>query len=154
MLPLRIPLTESQIEHLQRLRDQQLADWRDGSPQFVDELFVAHDVVRLVSGMGRACYLGLDGRIWTTNLGEGQEPREVDDLRVAASCLVRWSNAIGLPELVGALPSAPNGDVGETCPLCHGTREMPAEIFARSEDGFKYYCQRCGGVGWLERQGG
>ena len=37
-------------------------------------MFVTAEVVRLMSGMGRACYLGLDGRVWVGNLGEGKLP--------------------------------------------------------------------------------
>jgi hypothetical protein len=50
-----MPLTEHQREHLRRVREEQLAMWRAGRPQVVDELFVTGEVVRLMSGMGRAC---------------------------------------------------------------------------------------------------
>ena len=141
-----VPLTQQQREHLRSVRDTQLADWRAGRPQVVDELFVEEEVVRLMSGMGHAAYLGLDGRVWVGNLGEGKLPRILDDPKDVASCIVRWASAVGLPELVEALPPIPEG--GEVCSLCKGTREMPEEIIPRAEDGFRYFCRRCGGLGW------
>jgi len=57
----RIPLNKEHLDQLRCVRESQLADWRAGRPQVVDELFVEEEVVRLMSGMGRACYLGLDG---------------------------------------------------------------------------------------------
>src|SRR5947209_7630744 len=101
---MRVPLTEQQREHLRGVREAQLADWRAGRPQIVDEMFVEQEVVRLMSGMGRAAYLGLDGRVWAGNLGEGELPRVLDDPKDVASCIVRWSGAVGLPELVEVLP--------------------------------------------------
>jgi hypothetical protein len=142
----RVPLTERQREHLRSVRAQQLADWRAGRPQVVDALFIEEPVVRLRSGMGRAAYLGLDGRVWVGNLGEGQLPVVLDDPNDVASCLVRWSGVIGLPELVDALPPMPEG--GIVCPLCEGSREMPGWVSDR-QDGFRYFCRRCGGLGWI-----
>jgi hypothetical protein len=143
---MRMPLTEQQREHLRRVREEQLAHWRAGRPQVVDEMFVTDEVVRLMSGMGRACYLGLDGRVWVGNLGEGELPREFDDPKDVASCIVRWASAVGLPELPEALPPMPQG--GEVCSLCKGTREMPEEFVGHAEDGCRYFCRRCGGLGW------
>jgi hypothetical protein len=142
----RIPLNKEHLDQLRCVRESQLAVWRAGRPQVVDELFVEEEVVRLMSGMGRACYLGLDGRVWAGNLGEGQLPWVMDDPKEVASCIVRWAAAVGLPELVEALPPMPEG--GEVCSLCQGTREMPAEIIPRAADGFRYFCRRCGGLGW------
>lgn len=143
---MRLPLTDSQCEHLRIVRAAQLADWRNGRPQVVDNLFVEEEVVRLMSSMGRADYLGLDGRVWVGNLGEGELPCVLDAPKEVASCIVRWAGAVGLPDLIEALPSMPEG--GEVCPLCHGTREMPQEVMPRREDGFRYHCRRCGGLGW------
>jgi hypothetical protein len=120
---MRLPLTERQQEHLRSVRETQLAEWRAGKPQIVDDLFVEQEVVRLMSGMGRACYLGFDGRVWVGNLGEGELPRVLDDPKDVASCIVRWSGTIGLPELVDVLPPMPED--GEVCSLCKGSREMP-----------------------------
>jgi len=53
---------------------------------------------------------------------------------------------VGLPELVEALPPMPEDS--EVCSLCKGSREMPAEFIPRAEDGFRYFCRRCGGLGW------
>ena len=146
---MRLPLTDQQREHLRRVREEQLAMWRDGRPQVVDEMFVTDEVVRLMSGMGRACYLGLDGRVWVGNLGEGKLPWVLDDPKDVASCIVRWASAVGLPELVEALPPMPEG--GEVCSLCKGTREMPEEFIPRAADGFRYFCRRCGGLGWTKQ---
>ncbi len=143
---MQLPLTDQQHEHLRRLREEQLAIWRAGRPQVVDEMFVTDEVVRLKSGMGRACYLGLDGRVWVGNLGEGELPCVLDDPRDVASCIVRWSGCVGLPELVNALPPAPEG--GLVCPLCKGSREMPDWVDDR-DDGFRFYCKRCSGLGWI-----
>jgi hypothetical protein len=126
--PMRLPLTDQQRQHLRRVRDEQLALWRAGRPQVVDDLFVTDEIVRLMSRMGRACYLGLDGRVWVGNLGEGQLPRVLDDPKEVASCIVRWSGCVGLPELVNALPPAPEGVV--VCPLCRGSREMADVLHA------------------------
>jgi hypothetical protein len=145
---MQLPITDLQREHLRRVRENQLAMWRDGRPQVVDELFVTNEVVRLMSGMGRACYLGLDGRVWVGNLGEGKLPCVLDDPREVASCIVRWSGCIGLPELVNALPPTPGG--GTVCPLCHGSRERPPDWGDDRGDGFRYYCQQCGGLGWIK----
>jgi hypothetical protein len=142
---MRLPLTEQQQKHLRSVRESQLAEWH-ASPFIVDEIFIEQEVVRLMAGMGRACYLGLDGRVWAGNLGEGERPRVLDDPRDVASCIVRWSGKIGLPELVDALPPMPEG--GEVCSLCEGTREMPEESAQPAEDGFRYYCRKCGGLGW------
>src|SRR5262249_19366416 len=135
--PMKIPLTDQQREHLRRVREAQLAGWRSGRPQVVDELFVEQEVVRLMSGMGRAAYLGLDGRVWVGNLGEGRLPHVLEEPKDVASCIVRWASAVGLPELVEALPPIPEG--GEVCSLCKGTREMPEEITPRAADGFRYF---------------
>jgi hypothetical protein len=143
---MRLPLTDQQREHLRRVRDEQLALWRTGRPQVVDEMFVTDEVVRLMSGLGRACYLGLDGRVWVGNLGEGQLPCVLDDPKDVASCIVRWSGCVGLSELVNVLPSAPDG--AAVCPLCQGSREMPEWVNDR-DDGFRYYCKRCSGLGWV-----
>jgi hypothetical protein len=112
---------------------------------------VEEEVVRLMSGMGRAAYLGLDGRVWVGNLGEGQLSRVLEDPKDVASCIVRWANAAGLPELVEALPPRPEG--GEVCSLCNGSREMPEEIIPRTTDGFRYFCRRCGGLEWTRSKG-
>ncbi len=64
--------------------------------------------------------------------------------------LVRWSTAVGLPELVEALPPIPED--GEVCSLCKGTREMPGEIIPRAEDGFRHFCRLFGGLGWTRRE--
>jgi hypothetical protein len=140
-----LPLTEQQREHLRRPREAQLAVWRAVHRQVVDELFVERDVVRLMSGMGRAAYLGLDGRVYVGNLGEGELPRVLDDPKDVASCIVRWSGAVGVPGLVEVLPPMPED--AEVCSLCKGTREIPEE-FAPREDSFRYFCRRCGGLGW------
>jgi len=145
----RLPLTDKQGEHLRGVREGQLADWRAGRPQVVDEMFVTDEVVRLMSGMGRACYLGLDGRVWVGNLGEGKLPWVLDDPKEAASCIVRWASAVGLPELVEALAPMPEG--GEVCSLCCGSREMPEDVMPRAEDGFRYFCRRRGGLGWTRQ---
>jgi hypothetical protein len=143
---MQIPLTKLQQDKLRGVRESQLADWRAGNPQIVDEMFVNDDVVRLMSGMGRACYLGLDGRVWVGNLGEGELPATIEDPKSVASCIVRWSGCIGMPELVDALPPASEGSI--VCPLCKGTRVMPPEWGDDRGDGFRYYCKRCGGLGW------
>ena len=101
-----------------------------------------------MSSMGRAAYLGLDGRVWVGNLGEGELPRVLEDPKEVASCIVRWASAVGLPELVDVLPAMPED--GEVCPLCKGSREMPEEIMPRAADGFRYFCFRCGGLGWTK----
>jgi hypothetical protein len=142
---MRIPLTDQQREHLRGVRKTQLADWH-AHPFVVDEIFVKEEVVRLMSGMGRACYLGLDGRIWVGNLGEGELPSVLSDPKGIASCIVRWSGCIGLPELVNALP--PMATDGIICPLCHSSRETHNWVNDR-DDGFRYYCMRCGGLGWI-----
>jgi hypothetical protein len=41
---MRMPLTEEHREHLRRVREDQLADWRSGRPQVVDEIFVTNQV--------------------------------------------------------------------------------------------------------------
>jgi hypothetical protein len=146
---MRLQLTDRQREHLRRVREEQLAMWRDGRPRVVDEMFVTDEVVCLMSGMGRACYLGLDGRVWVGNLGEGEMPRVFDDPMDVASCIVRWASAVGLPELVETLPPMP--EEGEVCSLCMGTREMPKEFIPRATDGFRYFCRRCGGLGWTKQ---
>jgi hypothetical protein len=146
---MRMQLTEQQCQHLRRVREEQLADWRAGRPHVVDELFVEEEVVRLMSGMGRACYLGLNGRVWVGNLGEGQLPRVLDDPKDMASCIVRWASAAGLLELVEALPPIPKD--GEVCSFCKGAREMPEEFIPRSTDAFRYFCRRCGGLGWTKQ---
>jgi hypothetical protein len=148
---MRIPLDKRQRDHLRSVRQAQLADWKAGRPQVVDDLFVQGEVVRLMSGMGRAAYLGLDGRVWAGNLGEGQLPHVLEDPQDVASCIVRWASTVGLPELVEALPPMPED--GEVCSLCKGSREMPEEIMPRSTDGFRYFCRRCGGLGWTRSQG-
>ncbi len=145
---MRMPLTEKQRTHLRSVREAQLADWRAGRPQVVDEMFVEDEVVRLMSSMGRAVYLGLDGQVWVGNLGEGEMPHVLVDPKDVAACIVRWSSTVGLPELVEALPQMPEG--GEVCSLCKGTREMPEEIIPRAEAGFCYFCRRCGGLGWTK----
>jgi hypothetical protein len=145
---MQVPLTEQQRQHLRRVREEQLADWRAGRPQVVDEMFLTDEVVRLMSGMGRACYLGLDGRVWVGNLGEGQLPKDLDDSKDVASCIIRWAGDIGLPELIDALPPMP--EVGEVCSLCRGTRYMPDE-FIGDEERRWYFCRRCGGLGWTIR---
>jgi hypothetical protein len=101
-----------------------------------------------MSRLGRACYLGLDGRVWVGNLAEGKLPEVLDDPKDVASCILRWASAAGLPELVEALPPRPEG--GEVCSLCKGTHEMPEEIIPKAADGFGYPCRRCGGLGWTE----
>jgi hypothetical protein len=73
-------------------------------------------------------------------------PRVLDDPKDVASCIVRWAEAVGLPELVEALPPMPDG--GEVCSLCKGTREMPEELVPRTEGSVTHYCRRCGGLGW------
>ena len=145
---MRLPLTDEQRELLRRVREEQLAMWRDGCPQVVDAMFVTDEVVRLVSGMGRACYLGLDGRVWVGNLAEGESPSALEDPKAVASCIVRWSGCIGLRELVKALPPATNG--GTVCPLCQGSREMWPGWGDDLGNGFRHYCQRCWGLGWVE----
>lgn len=120
---MRLPLTDQQREHLRSVREEQLAAWRAGRPQIVDDLFTTDEVVRLMSRMGRACYLGLDGRVWVGNLGEGELPQVLDDPKAVASCIMRWAVDIGLPELVEVLPSMPAD--GEVCSLCEGSRYMP-----------------------------
>jgi hypothetical protein len=94
-------------------------------------------------------FFGLDGRVWVGNLGEGELPRVLDDPKEVASCIVRWASAIGLPELVEALPPMPED--GEVCSLCKSTREMPEELIPRAADGFRYFCRRCGGLGWTKQ---
>lgn len=147
---LQLPLTEKHRERLRSIRESQLSDWRAGRPQVVDEMFAADEVVRLMSGMGRACYLGLDGRVWIGNLGEGQLPQVLSDPKEVASCIVRWSGSIGLSDLVNVLPPGPEGSI--VCPLCQGDRVMPPGWGDDPGDGFRYYCKRCGGLGWIEPQ--
>lgn len=96
--------------------------------------------------MGHAAYLGLDGRVWLGNLGEGKLPWVVDDPSQFASIIVRWADVVGLPELIESLPAMPEG--GEICSLCLGTRGMPEHIWKRSERGLRLFCRRCGGLGW------
>lgn len=144
---MQLPLTEQQRERLRHIREEQLAAWRAGRPQIVDEMFVTDEVVRLMSGMGRACYLGLDGRVWAGNLGDGELPEVLDELKDVASCIVRWSGCIGMPDLVNALPRAPAN--GTVCPFCQGSREMPPGWGDDRDDGFRCYCMRCGGLGWI-----
>jgi hypothetical protein len=142
---MRLPLTDQQREHLRRVREDQFAMWRDGRPQVVDEMFVTDEVVRLRSGLGRACYLGLDGRVWVGNLGEGELPRVLDDPKDVASCIIRWAIDFGLPELVESLPPMPAD--GEVCSLCKGSRYRPDE-FIGSQERRWFFCMRCGGLGW------
>jgi hypothetical protein len=141
-----VPLTDHQREHLRTVRDAQLAAWRAGRPQVVDALFVEEPVVRLLASLGPAAYLGLDGRVWVGNLGEGKWPHVLDDPKDVASCIARGVRAVGLPKLTKALPPMPRG--GEACSLCKGRREMPEDIIPRAEDGCRYFCRRCGGLGW------
>lgn len=143
---MRLPLTEQQREHLRDVREAQLAEWRAGRPQVVDAMFIEEEVVRLMSRMGRAVYLGLDGRVWAGNLGEGESPGALEDPKDVASCIVRWARTVGLPELIEVLPPMPEG--GEVCALCGGERETHEGIIPRGEDGVRRYCPRCGGLGW------
>ena len=105
-----------------------------------------------MSGMGRAAYLGLDGRVWIGHLGAGETPCVLHDPKNVASCIVRWAGAIGLPELIESLPPMPAD--GETCLLCWGSRFMPEEIWPAGEDGHRHVCQRCGGLGWTSPASG
>lgn len=143
---MRVPLTDEHRSHLRGVRDEQIAMYRAGRPQIVDEMFVTDDVVRLMSGGGRACYLGLDGQVWVGNLGEGKLPCVLDEPKDVASCIVRWAGAVGLPELAESLPPMPPGS--EICALCKGSREMPEDFMPRADDGTRYFCRRCGGLGW------
>ena len=93
---MRLPLTEQQREHLHKIREGQLAEWR-AAPFVVDEMFLEKDVVRLMCSMGRAAYLGLDGQVYVGNLGEGELPQVLEDAKDVASCIVRWAGVIGLP---------------------------------------------------------
>ena len=75
----------------------------------------------------------------------------LEDPKDVVSCIVRWAIAVGLPELVEALPPMPED--GEVCSLCKGSREMPEEIMPRSTDGFRYFCRWCCGLGWTRSEG-
>jgi hypothetical protein len=142
---MRVSLDDRQREHLRRVRESQLADWRAGRPQLVDEMFVEQEVVRLKAGMGHSAYLGLDGTVYAVNYGEGFPPRVLDDPKDVASCIIRWAIDIGLPELIDALPPMPEN--GEVCSLCQGSRYMPDE-FIGTEERRWFFCRRCGGLGW------
>jgi hypothetical protein len=95
---MQIPLDKRQRDHLRSVREAQLADWKAGRPQVVDDLFVQEEVIRLMSGMGRAAYLALDGRVWVGNLGEGQLPHVLEDPKDVASCIgggLGWTRSEG-----------------------------------------------------------
>lgn len=140
---LRIP--EALHERLRNVREQQMADHLAGRPPVVCGLFYDSDVVILKNGLGRAAFLGLDGRVWIQNYGEGLAPEVVTDARDIASIIVRWSGDIEVPELVELLPSKPHG--GYTCGVCDGTRWLPRSV-AIHDDGRQLHCLRCHGLGW------
>jgi hypothetical protein len=122
-----------------------MADHRAGRPQLVCGIFYEREVVCLKVGMGRAVFLGLDGRVWAENYGEGLPPEVLADARDVASVIVRWSGDIGVPELVELLPARPPG--GFVCGVCGGSRRLPRSI-AVHDDGRPLCCLRCYGLGW------
>jgi hypothetical protein len=142
---MKVALTDRQQEQLRQVRERQLAEWRVGRPQIVDEMFVEQEVVRLKAGMGHAAYLGLDGTVYSVNYGEAIPPEVLADPKDVASCILRWAADIGLPELIEALPSLPPD--GEVCSLCQGSRYMP-DNFIGTEERRWFFCRKCGGLGW------
>jgi hypothetical protein len=132
-------------KRLQQVREQQMADHRAGRPQLVCGIFSDTEVVILKAGMGHAAFLGLDGRVWAENYGEGFPPEVLTDARDVASVVVRWSGNIGLPELIELLPARPAG--GFVCGVCGGSRWLPESIGVQ-DDGRPLCCLRCYGLGW------
>jgi hypothetical protein len=132
-------------ERLLQIRERQMADHMAGRPQLVCGIFYDLEVVCLKAGMGYAAFLGLDGRVWAENYGEGFHPQVLTDARDVASVIVRWSGNIGLPELKELLPARPSGSF--VCGLCGGSRWLPTSIMAH-DDGRPLCCLRCHGLGW------
>lgn len=132
-------------ERLRHIREQQIADHREGRPQLVCGIFYDLEVVCLKAGMGHAAFLGLDGRVWAENYGEGVAPEVLTDARDIASVIVRWSGNIGLPDLMELLPAKPI--TGVQCGVCNGSRWLPTSISVH-DDGRPLCCLRCYGLGW------
>jgi hypothetical protein len=101
--------------------------------------------VCMKAGMGQAAFLGLDGRVWAENYGEGAVSEVLTDARDIASVIVRWSGNIGLSELMDLLPARPTSAV--VCGACGGSRWLPASIGVH-DDGRPLCCLRCYGLGW------
>jgi hypothetical protein len=66
-------------------------------------LFVEEPVVRLMSGLGRAAYLGPDGRAWVGDLGGGEVPRVLGDPKSARISQDRRSGGEQLIERLARL---------------------------------------------------
>jgi hypothetical protein len=136
---MKLPIDDPLRERFSQVRETQLAEYRGGQPQVVDEVFLEEEVVRLTCGGGHSAYIGFDGRVIVVNYNEGFPPVLLEDSKHIASVIVRWASEAGLPELVGLLPLIPDG--GEICSLCGGDR------YERWEER-SWCCRRCGGLGW------
>ncbi len=134
-----LPLTEPLRARLRQIRERQMAEHLAGHPQLVCAVFYDEEVVCLIAGGGHAAYLGTDGRIHTENYGEGLEAGVLTDPRDVASTVVRWADAIEMPELIDLLPARPEGAV--VCRLCEGRRWEVAESS-------QWCCRLCRGLGW------
>ncbi|WP_422929347.1 hypothetical protein [Singulisphaera sp. PoT] len=122
-----------------------MAEHLAGRPPIVCEIFYEREVVMLQVFMGRASFLDVEGHVWYENFGEGDDPKILRDARDIASEIVRWSGAIGLPELIDMLPSRPETAV--VCGICGGSRWFPASMMV-SLEGKPLRCLRCYGLGW------
>jgi hypothetical protein len=134
-----LPLTERLRVLLRLIRKRQMADHIVGRPQLVCGVFYDEEVVCLRAGGGHATYLGIDGRIYYENYGEGQDKVVLTDPRDVASTIVKCAGDIRLPELIDLLPARP--EVAVVCRLCAGSRWESAESS-------QLCCRRCCGLGW------
>jgi hypothetical protein len=132
-------------DRLREVREQQMAEHLAGRPLAMCGIFYEREVVCLKAGCGHAAFLGLDGRVWAENYGQGLESEVFTDARDIASVIVRWAGNIGLPELVELLPTKPADAF--VCGVCGGSRWLPTTIGVH-DDGRPLCCLRCYGLGW------
>ena len=140
-----LALTDLLRKRLAEVRARQMADHRAGRPRWVGDVFIDKDVVCLRAGGGHGVYLGLDGRLYYQNIGDGLQPECLVDPREVASALVKFAANINLPELLNQIAARPAD--GVVCAVCSGTRRMSAEVYGRPDDP-PVCCLRCRGLGW------
>lgn len=116
---------------------------------YIDEIAESEDAVVMISGMGRAMYLTIDGRViidddpsFFKDEPPPPSPREATDVKDLFAAVIIGAKIRKSPELLSLLPPRPKEAVN--CKNCEsgGWQKFGKDI--------EIICQNCGGIGWID----
>jgi hypothetical protein len=136
-MTIRFQIPESLLPRLKQLQKESC----------LDEAMQSEDAIVMMSGLGPALYLTMEGRVIIHHYMDDDLPREASDKKEAYSAIVIGAKLSKAPELLSLLPARTVG--AKDCTGCGGSGWKAVGESTQGEM-ITIVCWDCGGLGWSD----